>query len=160
MLSFFGLRHQARCVASHFPHRSFQGSRKIGLGCSPCLLFSSCKSTKKAGRLAVEGVFGRKGELDWAWEQTRARGFGLGRRPARRASWKHRLADHGLLWYFRLMIPYLRCLPCVPSQLMKKICVPWDFHKFSFDGQCKNFLFFLSYKLTCLSARLLVLQAL
>lgn len=38
------------------------------------MLFSSCKSTKTAGRLAVEGVFGRKGELDWDWERNSREG--------------------------------------------------------------------------------------
>lgn len=137
LLSSSGLRHQARCVESHFPHRTFQGSRADRLGLQSLL---SARVTENDGRLAVEGVFGRKGELDW--EQNWGRGFGLGRRPARRA-----LESIGWLIIAALALssddPLLEVSAMCPKPIDEENLRSMEFPQVSSSSQCKKFPFFL-----------------
>lgn len=150
-MSFSGLRHRARFVESHFPHRTFQGSRADRLGLQALL---SALVTENVGRLAVEGVFGRKGELDW--EQNWGRGFGLGRRPARRA-----LESIGWLIMAALALssddPLLEVSAMCPKPIDEENLRSMEFPQVSSSSQCKKFSFYFillsppSYTLICLS---------
>lgn len=120
------------------PIEHSRGRRQIVLDCRPCPQLA----TENVGKLAVEGVFGRKGELDW--EQNWGRGFGLGRRPARRA-----LESIGWLIIAALALssddPLLEVSAMCPKPIDEENLRSMEFPQVSSSSQCKKFPFFFFF---------------